>query len=192
MNIFRRSAVLFASVSVGAIVLAGCSSSDTAAQESDSIVVVDQWTKAADKGMTGMFATIENSSGSDITVVSATSPISERVELHEVTDGKMRQKEGGYIIPANGSHTLAPGADHIMLMDLGKPVEPGSDVEVTLTLGDGTTTTFTAQARDFSGGNEEYGDKADGDMSGMDHGSMEGMDHGSTDSAAGDGMSHDS
>lgn len=188
MNIFRRSAVLFASVSVGAIVLAGCSSSDAAAQESDSIVVVDQWTKAADKGMTGMFATIENSSGSDITVVSATSPISERVELHEVTDGKMREKEGGYIIPANGSHTLAPGADHIMLMDLDKPVAPGADVEVTLTLGDGSTTTFTAQARDFSGANENYGDmdhgdKADGGMAGMDHGA---------DSAAGDGMSHDS
>lgn len=180
MNIFRRSAVLVASVSVGALVLAGCSS-EPAAKDSDSIVVVDQWTKAADKGMTGMFATIENSGGSEITVLSATSPISDRVELHEVTDGKMRQKEGGYTIPANGSHTLAPGGDHIMLMDLGKPVEPGSDVEITLTLGDGSTTTFTAQARDFSGNKEDYGDAPAMDHSGMDDGDMAdgGMSHGS-------------
>ncbi|WP_024792848.1 copper chaperone PCu(A)C [Tomitella biformata] len=176
MNIFRRSAVLIASASVGALVLAGCSS-DATGPAADSVVVTDQWAKAAGSGMTAVFATVENTGGQDIQVVSASSPLSGAVELHEVADGKMRQKEGGFTIGADQSHTLAPGGDHIMLMDLTGAVAPGSNVEITLTLGDGTTTTFEAQARDFSGNNEEYGDadSADG-MDGLDHGSM---NHGS-------------
>ena len=173
MNIFRRSAVLVASVTVGALVLAGCSSST--AMESESVAVSDQWAKAAGSGMTAVFATVENTGGRDIQVVSAASPASGVVELHEVADGTMRQKEGGFTIPAGQSHTLAPGGDHIMLMGLSGPLEPGSDVEITLTLGDGSTTAFTAQARDFDGNNEEYsGDTGHGDMGhgGTGHGDM--------------------
>lgn len=176
MNIFRRSAVLLASASVGVLVLAGCSSG-AAGPEADSVVVTDQWAKAAGSGMTAVFATVENTGGQDLQVVSASSPLSGDVELHEVADGTMRQKEGGFTVAAGESHTLAPGGDHIMLMGLTEPVEPGSDVEITLTFGDGTTTTFAAQARDFDGNNEDYGDGGMDDMGGMD--GMEGMSHGS-------------
>ena len=167
MRIFRRSAVLLASAAVGALVLAGCSSdgdTDSATTAADSIIVTDQWAKAADSGMTAVFATLENTSGEDIQITSAATPVSTAVELHEVADGVMQEKDGGFVIEANGSHTLAPGGDHIMLMGLSGPVEPGSDVAVTLTFGDGSTSTFEAQAREFSGNNEEY----DG---GMDNGS---------------------
>ncbi len=176
MNIFRRSVVLVASATVGALVLAGCSSTEDKADagpESSSVVVSDQWAKAADSGMTAVFATFENTSGADIQVASATTPVSDVVELHEVADGAMRQKEGGFVIAAGESHALAPGGDHIMLMGLSEPVQPGADVAVTLTFGDGSTTTFEAQAREFSGNNEEYeGGKDDGTMdhSGADHG----------------------
>ena len=180
MRIFRRSAVLIASAAVGALVLAGCSSdgdTDSATTAADSIVVTDQWAKAADSGMTAVFGTLENTSGEDIQITSGSTPASNSVELHEVADGVMQEKDGGFVIPAGGSHTLAPGADHIMLMGLTGPVEPGSDVEVTLTFSDGSTSTFEAQAREFSGNQEDYvGDKdmdMDGGMSpsGMDNGS---------------------
>lgn len=34
----------------------------------------------------------------------------------------MRPKDGGFVIPADGSHALVPGGDHIVLMDLEQPL----------------------------------------------------------------------
>lgn len=151
MNIFRSMAV----VAAGALLLTGCSSTP-ATKNADSILVTDQWAKAADTGMTAAFANLRNTSGADITVVSASSPISSDVQLHEVVAGAMRQLDGGLVVAAGQTRALAPGADHIMLMDLAAPVAPGSDVEVTLTFGDGSTQTFHAQAREFAGNKESY------------------------------------
>ena len=36
-------------------------------------------------------------------------------------------------MPANGSFTLAPGGNHIMLMNIPAPIKPGQDVTITLT-----------------------------------------------------------
>lgn len=173
MRIIRTASVL---VAAGALLLTGCSSEN--ATNADSILVTDQWAKAADTGMTAAFATLENTSGADITVVSAASPISDDVQLHEVVGGVMSEMDGGFVVGAGQSRALAPGADHIMLMDLAAPVQPGADVEVTLTFGDGTTRTFHAQAREFAGNKEDYASDTagSGDHAGMDHG---GMNHGS-------------
>lgn len=123
--------------------------------------VVDPWIKAADSGMTAAFATLVNNTDSEVTIVSASTPASSKVELHEVVDsgGKMvmRMKEGGITVPAGGRHQLEPGGDHIMLMDIKDPVLPGSSVAFTLTLNDGSQVEFTAVAKAFAGGNEEYG-----------------------------------
>ena len=82
------------------------------------------------------------------------------VELHEVVmkDGEMvmQPKEGGIPIPAGGSATLEPGGDHIMLMDVTEPIEPGDVVELDLELSDGSTLTMTAIAKEFSGADEDY------------------------------------
>ena len=171
MKIFRNAAVLAAAA---ALLLTGCSSDKDAGPASDSIVVTDQWAKAMDQGMTSAFATLENTSGQDIQVVSAASPASSAVELHEVVDGTMSEMDGGFTVPAGASRTLSPGADHIMLMNLAEPVRPGADVEITLTYSDGSSSTFLAPARDFAGNIENYGE-SEMDHGGMDHG---GMDHG--------------
>ena len=145
--------------------LVACSKPETAATEnrdpSASVVTVaDQWVKAAETGMTGLFGTLKNSGTEEMTVISAASPAAGMVELHEVVgpagSTTMRPKTGGLAIPAGGSHVLAPGGDHIMLMDLKKPLKVGSDVEVTLTFADGTTLPFSAQVRDYSGAEENY------------------------------------
>lgn len=143
--------------------LAACSRSETAATENQNaslVTIGDQWVKAAATGMTGVFGTLKNSGTAEMTVVSAASPAAGRVELHEVVGAPgsttMRPKDGGLAIPAGGSHVLAPGGDHIMLMDLKKPLQVGSDVEVTLTFADGTTLPFSAQVRDYSGAEENY------------------------------------
>ncbi|WP_424534072.1 copper chaperone PCu(A)C [Sphaerisporangium viridialbum] len=132
-----------------------------------ALSITDPWVKTAKKGMSAAFGTIVNNTGAAITVVSGATPLSPKVELHEVVqaDGKtvMQPKKGGFVIPAHGSHVLEPGGDHIMLMDVAEAVKPGAEIPFTLTLNDGGTFEFTALGKDFAGGNEDY-------QSGMDMG----------------------
>ena len=165
----RRLALAVPTV-VALVVLAGCSSDGTgdgaAAPGTSSpavgcgLTVSDQWVKATDSEMTGVFGTIGNPGQAAVTVVSVSSPSAGKAEIHEVvTKGGasvMQPKAGGLQIPAGGSATLAPGADHLMLMHLTGPIQPGDDVEVTLVCPDGLTTKFVAVAKPFEGGAESY------------------------------------
>ncbi|AII11206.1 copper chaperone PCu(A)C [Rhodococcus opacus] len=149
-------------VCVGLLV-AGCSSSPQtpSATQADSVTVTDQWVKAADSGMTSAFAELANTGPGDVRIVSASSPASTRMELHEMAPGEggsmaMRQKPDGVVVPANGTHSISPGGDHLMLMDITAPLTPGTIATFTLTFEDGSTTSFDAAVRDFSGNKEEY------------------------------------
>ncbi|MGI5283080.1 copper chaperone PCu(A)C [Nonomuraea polychroma] len=125
-----------------------------------ALTITDPWVKTAKKGMSAAFGTLVNNSDADVVVLSGTTPLSPRVELHEVVESKgkmvMQPKKGGFVIPAHGSHALKPGGDHIMLMDIVKEVQPGAEVSFTLTLKDGDTFTFTALGKDFAGAKEDY------------------------------------
>ncbi|WP_433345672.1 copper chaperone PCu(A)C [Microtetraspora malaysiensis] len=144
-----------------------------------AISVTDPWVKGTESGMTAAFGTLVNNGDTEVTVLSATSPLSPDVELHEVVDsgGKMvmRPKEGGFTIPAHGTHQLEPGGDHIMLMGVTTPVKPGDQISFTLTFKDGGTLEFTAIGKEFAGGKENY-------QPGMDHGADggHGGDHGAS------------
>ncbi|MEU0561318.1 copper chaperone PCu(A)C [Dactylosporangium sp. NPDC006015] len=125
-----------------------------------ALVVKDPWVKSAKSGMSAAYGTVMNRTGKEIVVVSVTSSVSPMMELHETTtvDGKMamRPKDGGFVIPANGSHEFKPGGDHFMLMDVKTEVKAGDQVTFTLTLKDGGTVQFTALGKDFAAGNESY------------------------------------
>ena len=69
---------------------------------------------------------------------------------------KMQPKQGGFALAADSDIELAPGADHLMLMDLTAKLMPGSDVEITVSFDDGSTLPITAQVRDFPGADEHY------------------------------------
>lgn len=126
--------------------------------------------------MTAAFGVLANRGAELRTIVSAVSDASDRTELHEMAmdDGVMvmRPIDGGIEIPAGGSTALEPGGLHVMIMDLDRDVAPGDDVTVTLTLDDGSTVRFTALAKEFAGGNEEY--TGDGGGSPMPMGSTAG------------------
>lgn len=148
----------------------------TGADEAASVSLTDAYVKATTGGMTAAFGTLVNTGSADITVVSATSSVAGLVELHEVVaaaDGSMamQPKEGGFVIPAGGTHELSPGGDHVMLMDLVGALDPGTTVDVVLTLDDGSTVSLSAPVKEIAGGDEEY---QGGDMSGMD--GMDGME----------------
>ncbi|MBD0860885.1 copper chaperone PCu(A)C [Gordonia sp. zg691] len=154
-------------LALGALV--GCSSdTDEPATSADGVRITEQWVKAAPSGMTAAFGELTNDTDQEIRVVSASSPAAGRVELHEVVASDtgamtMRPKDGGMAIPANGTSTLRPGGDHLMLFDLPAAITPGQEVTFELTLSDGSTTTFTAQARDFPGADEDYAPGHGGD-----------------------------
>ncbi|KUI18615.1 hypothetical protein AU193_18480 [Mycobacterium sp. GA-1285] len=121
-----------------------------------------------------LVAVLTNAGHHDARIVAARSDVAGRVEVHEVAADAgtrtMRPKEGGLVIPAGGSHALAPGGDHLMLMDLKEPLLTGSEVTLTVEFDDGSTLPVTAQVRDFAGANEDYEPSAGGPAPHHDHG----------------------
>ncbi|MDA3147931.1 copper chaperone PCu(A)C [Leucobacter sp. UCMA 4100] len=141
------------------------SQQDVAKTES-GIEFVEPWAKAAD-GMSGVFGTLKNTSDEEVTLVSASSPRADLVELHETTmvDGKMimREIDGGFVIPAGESYVLEPGEHHIMLMELDSELLPGEVLPLTLEFSNGETMTLDLDVREFAGADEDYGDLEHGD-----------------------------
>lgn len=143
------------------ILLAGCTGTHREQSMAAGVSVRDQWASAADTGMAAVFGTFTNNDDHEARIVSATSPVAGRMEVHEVSADAsgtktMHPKAGGIVIPPGGSHDLVPGGDHLMLMDLKAPLTAGADVPVTVTFEDGSTLDVTAQVRDFAGANENY------------------------------------
>ena len=171
---FLRPAALIGAAVLAASVTA-CGSADTpsaapsasgsasasapASAAAGVLTVRDPWVKAADKGMTAAFATLANDGDADVTITGVSTDVS-RAEIHEMAmaDGKMamRQKQGGVVVAAGAQAALEPGGDHLMLMDLTRPVRPGDQLDITLTFADGRTQTFTAVAKPFTGAQESY------------------------------------
>ncbi|GAA4521371.1 MULTISPECIES: copper chaperone PCu(A)C [Nonomuraea] len=163
-----RSALL---VTATAVLIAGCgaatpaagpapTTSVEAAAPAQALTITDPWVKAVKEGMTAAFGTLVNHTDSPITVVAGASPLSPEIELHEVVESDkkmiMRPKEGGFVVPARGSHELKPGGDHIMLMGVKEEVKPGAEIPITLTLQEGPPLEFTAVGKDFAGAKEDY------------------------------------
>jgi len=83
-------------------------------------------------------------------LVAASSPKAERVELHSMVmdNGVMRMRaESSLAVPANGSLTLAPGGNHLMLFGLDPAVKAGDRVPVTLTFKSGAKISASAEVR---------------------------------------------
>ena len=147
------------------LALTACTS-PSAAPEDAALTMRDAWVKAAESGMTAVFGTLVNDAAEPVTVVSASCAAADRMELHETAmddSGQMvmREVDGGFVVPAGGQRELAPGSDHLMLLGIVDPIEPGEDLTITLDLDDGSQLTFSASARSFSGAEETYDDGAE-------------------------------
>ena len=109
-----------------------------ASAQEDDIVVSGEWARpiliAGRPG--GAYFHIKNNGAEADKLVSATSSISPRVEVHEhtMTDGvmKMSQVEGGLEIPAGGDVDLKPGSYHIMMFDTDNKYGPGDKIDLKL------------------------------------------------------------
>ena len=86
-----------------------------------------------------VFMQINNHGSKDDRLLSATSQVAARVELHTHIDAgngimHMRKVEEGFVIPAHGSHTLTRGGDHIMLLGLTRTLKDRQRIPITLIL----------------------------------------------------------
>jgi periplasmic copper chaperone A len=102
--------------------------------------ITDAWLAATVEGVkvSAGYMTLTNASGVGDRLISATTPVAGRTELHIMETGvggvmKMRMAEGGVETPAGGTVTFAPGGTHLMLFDLPAPLKDGSVAPVTLT-----------------------------------------------------------
>lgn len=94
------------------------------------------------------FMVLHNHGASDCRVVSARSDISARTELHtHISDAngvmRMGEVEDGFLIPAGGEVLLERGGAHVMFMGLNRPMQPGTEISVTLVFEDGSEATLT-------------------------------------------------
>jgi len=103
------------------------------------IEIEHPWSRATPAGakVAGGYFTITNTGSSADRLLSISSDISAKTELHEmgVKDGvmTMRPVAGGLEIPAGGKLALAPGGYHLMFIGLKQQPKQGEEFSATLT-----------------------------------------------------------
>jgi copper(I)-binding protein len=81
------------------------------------------------------YAILRNRGTAPDALVSASSDVSERVEVHETRNMSgmmMMEKVDKVALPAGARVELKPGAYHLMLIGLKRPLTPGQTVDITL------------------------------------------------------------
>jgi len=105
---------------------------------SKGVTVAHPWSRATPGGATvgAAFMEIRTDKGVTDKLISASSPVAGRVEVHtHIMDGdvmKMRRIET-LELKDGASHVLKPMGDHIMLFDLKQPLKEGDLVKIELT-----------------------------------------------------------
>jgi copper(I)-binding protein len=153
-------------------IAAACGSPEAQQAESGtSLSISDAWSRqpAAGQTVSAAYGVISNSSDRDIRLMSASSPASSGVELHETLMDEngamsMQEREDGFVVPAGGSFTFEPGGPHIMFLDIDPATYPSDSVSVTLTSEQGETLEFDAEVRAIASAG--MGDMEDMDQSG--------------------------
>ena len=105
---------------------------------SKGVTVAHPWTRATPGGATVGAAFLELRTDKGVTdkLLSASSPVAGRVEVHtHILDGDVMKMRRIDALPLKGgaSHVLKPMGDHIMLFDLKQPLKEGDTVKLTLT-----------------------------------------------------------
>lgn len=117
--------------------LAACSPGEKAAPAASTIQVSDALCRPTPEGRrtTGCYLTL--TSASDDRLMSITSPMAGRVQVHESRMESnmmmMHEVEGGLSLPAGQPVELKPGGNHIMLLGATQPLVAGDTVPLTLT-----------------------------------------------------------
>ena len=124
---------------------------DTALQVSQA------WLRAMPPGQPNgaAYMTLTNRGEQALTIVAMSSPLAQRVEIHEsrLQDGMWRmQALAGLLLAAGQTEVLAPGGKHLMLFGLKHSPQEGEEVQFELTLQGGERVLVKAQVRGLAAG----------------------------------------
>ena len=119
----------------------------------DGIQVHNAMARTTMPGMptSAAYMTIRNDGPNRIQILSVSSPVAKKTEIHTVvmSDGmmKMQRVDKLSIEPGEGLE-LKPGGYHVMLMGLKKTIEPTTQVPITMSFSNGDKITVVARAMD--------------------------------------------
>jgi copper(I)-binding protein len=120
-------------------VLVAAAAASFAAAAAAQVAVSDPWVRGTVPGQTTTGAFMQLKASADATLVGASSPVAQIVEIHQMkTDGGMMKMSAieRLPVPAGKTVELAPGGYHVMLMGIAKPLKDGDTVPLTLTFED--------------------------------------------------------
>src|SRR5689334_18789590 len=98
------------------------------------LLITQAWSRQTPSGakVAGGYLTVENKGTTADRLISGSGDVAGRIEIHEMAmDGgvmTMRPIEKGLVIDPGKTVKLAPGGNHLMLMDLKTPLKQGDKV----------------------------------------------------------------
>jgi len=122
------------------------------------------WSRATPVGakVAGGYFTITNKGSTPDRLLSISTDISDKAELHEmsVKDGvmTMRPVAGGLEIPAGGKVALAPGGYHLMFIGLKRQPKQGETFSATLTFEKAGTLSVDFAVEGMGGATDDHAD----------------------------------
>ena len=119
----------------------------------DSIEISDAWIREvpANSDITALYFEIKNSTGAEDWVVSISSTVSEKAEIHNTVidnngSAKMVKLEE-VNLPSGGSLKLEPAGMHVMLIGLNKEISAGEEYQINVNFKNSGNKTVTARVR---------------------------------------------
>jgi len=103
------------------------------------VTVTNAWARGMVPGQKSTAAYLTLKSTEDAKVVSVASPAARRAQLHTsmIMSGVAHMDAlEALALPAGKSVELKPGADHVMLIDMPRPLHPGDNLPLVLTIVD--------------------------------------------------------
>lgn len=140
-------------------------------------VTGEAWVRSTppNRSITAGYLDLRNTGTETRRLISVSSPVAGRVELHthvhDRSTGMMQMRHVESIeIPAGERVQLAPGGQHIMLMDLDRDLQAGVTVPMTLNFDDGSELSVEAVVRHAGQASEPAHDRGHGHNHGHGHG----------------------
>ena len=123
--------------------------------------VSDAWVRALPPGQpnTAGYLVVTNSADTAVTIVGASSPLAESVEIHTTreVDGLQRMERLDQVqVAAGQSVAFAPGGMHLMLLGVSRMPAPGEEVQLCLQLAKGDELCTLAQVRKSAGDGQTH------------------------------------
>ena len=126
-----------------------------------TLVLSDAWVRALPPGQpnTAAYLVIANSGDVPVSIIAASSPIAERVEMHTTreVDGYQRMELVAQVDLESGQRTeFAPGGTHLMLLGLSAMPDEGDEVRLCLQLAGGDEVCTRAAVRKSAGNEHQH------------------------------------